>query len=201
MKPVPNWCFTDYTIFGSEENVRKAHDVVQEALHTVYVENADRGWLGNLLCYFGEYKEYEDLTDRLKYGCRGFVQDVGDIVADGNESSFSIAVEDAWGPHEYPIENLCRKFGLQYVYCAEEPGCDVFVNTDISGKYYPQQYVLDDFNEYYEYFDTEKELLNFVKEAFGRNFDSFEEVSHWAYNGFTDDFPEAEGLSVHKFES
>ena len=193
MKPMPNWCSTDYTIFGSEEKVRKAHDVVQEALQTVYVD-ADKGWLGNLLYYFGDYEEGTTY-------CRGFVQDVGDVVADGNESSFSIAVEDAWGPHEYPIENLCRKFGLQYVYCAEEPGCDVFVNTDISGKYYPQQYVLDDFNEYYEYFDTEKELLDFVRKTFGRSFESFEEVSHWAYDGFADDFPEAEGLSVHKFES
>ena len=197
---MPNWCYTDYTIFGQDENVRKAHDVVQEALNTVYVETSSEGWLGNLLYYFGEYKECETFIDQLKYGCRGFVQDIGDVVVGSDESSFSISVEDAWGPHEYPIANLCRKFDLDYVYYAVEAGNEVYINTDLEGKYYQQQFVLDDFNEYYEYFNTEKDLLDFVEKTFGRSFDSFEEVSDWADNGFFEDFPDADGLSVHQFE-
>lgn len=64
-----------------------------------------------------------------------------------SDEEFWISLEEAWYPHEAIYKLIASKFNLTYVFSAEEPGNGVYINTDITGKYFPYNYVLNNCND------------------------------------------------------
>lgn len=53
-------------------------------------------------------------------------------------------------------------------YREEEPGCGVYYTNDASGKYFPERYYLDSYDDDSEYFTTIEEAADYVSEIIGK---------------------------------
>ena len=80
--------------------------------------------------------------------------------------------ESAWVPHVEPFEHLLKtRYAnrIKMVYCSEECGMEVYVNTDVQGIFFPERFLVDCSykGEYYTlYLDTYKEVIEWVHEIF-----------------------------------
>jgi hypothetical protein len=54
-------------------------------------------------------------------------------------------METAWSPLPEVYEKFAEKYGLSFVYIAEECGCEIYVNTDVEGRFFTDRYILDYF--------------------------------------------------------
>jgi len=63
-----------------------------------------------------------------------------------NEDHVRIDMETAWGPLQEVWDLMADKYDLVYVYIAEEPGCEVYVNTDDEGRFFVDRYLLHCFD-------------------------------------------------------
>ena len=156
---MPNWCYTDIVFYSpckSEIENFKTN-----------IENA----LANPVCKDGEAKNWQGHIPRAFNlnieGERGFVEYVGDIeetsYLGSNLYNFTIRQEDAWAPHTDMYDTYIQALGLDIdcVYLAEEPGCEVYVNTDEAGIFFPYRYIVDNSYET-EYFETIHDALDYI---------------------------------------
>ena len=175
---MPNWCSTSYCIHGPKNAVEDARKFILKALADAPMKDASspNSWLGQIVIACGE--EYENVS------CRGWIQDITEIEEQDidNEviSYFYIYSEDAWGPNPEVFELMLKKkfsgCGLKLCFLAEEPGCCVYVNTDNSGRFLSDKWVLDDFNSFHEYFEADEDLIDFLNREFKAGCDSLDEV-------------------------
>ena len=56
------------------------------------------------------------------------------------KNSLHLEVYAAWRPLYYCYQAIAEHFGLEFVMQSEEPGCSIFINTDIFGEYLPTRY-------------------------------------------------------------
>lgn len=108
-------------------------------------------WWGSLLCADGVDKD--EICDRGSIYSIKF-----------NEDHILIEGENAWGPQTDALDGLMRRYPeLAYEVFAEEPGCEIYINTDESGEFftirYNIDYDLDEFGCEGEWFDTERQLV------------------------------------------
>ena len=93
-----------------------------------------------------------------------------------------INMETAWGALPEVWDSMASRYGLEYVYISEECGNEVYVNTDMSGRFFQTRYILD-------YFDVDDLNLDSETEAkYGvqlreigsetKYYDSFDEVTN-----------------------
>lgn len=54
-----------------------------------------------------------------------------------------IDMETAWVPLQEVWDLMAEKYGLFYVYIAEEPSCEIYVNTDIEGRFFATRYAVN----------------------------------------------------------
>ena len=144
---MPNWCSTTYAFYNAsisddEDFTRFKNEMsafLKESLNTK--SDTDR-WLGTLAKHFG----FD--TETFPYGLRGWItyyENCGD--------HFKIWVEDAWCYHNGVFELILEKYfpDVAYVLCAEEPGCEVYVNTDIDHDYLVDKYCVSIINKEEDY--------------------------------------------------
>lgn len=124
-----------------------------------------------------------------------------------------LEMESAWGPCVDFMTALLTTIlpgggDCDYVYIAEEPGCDVFINTDLEGRFFSERVCVDahipDDGEFREYYgDSElRDLISDIKKWSGVTIKSFEDllnpdVIQAIDNGFRDTY----GLSRDSEES
>jgi hypothetical protein len=81
--------------------------------------------------------------------------------------------ETAWTPHMDVFKKILgERYGdaIRMVYQSEEPGSGIYINTDSTGKYFPERYMIDcchDGMYYKEYFDTCEEAVEWAEGEFG----------------------------------
>ena len=98
-------------------------------------------WLGNILLGF--------LGSAESYKCRGTISGIG---VDEAYSLVTFSTQTAWAPMtdmwdaiiESCFSDECGRPQLSYVYVAEEPNMDIFINTDINHEIFKEMYLLDD---------------------------------------------------------
>jgi hypothetical protein len=127
---MPNWCATTVVFYGEQANLEQLWADWNEALKDNSVKS-DIGWLGKLLVYKGE--EYKNIY------CRGFLADVPHL----EQGRLTVYSNDAWAPMFNFYNWVAECYQVEYVLIAEEPGCQVYINTDVEGKYFPERYFLD----------------------------------------------------------
>ncbi|KNZ70304.1 hypothetical protein Tfer_0864 [Thermincola ferriacetica] len=131
---MPNWCDTEVIFSGAEENLRQFYNDFQEALKII--KDGDPGWIGRLFIYKGIEPEQENIW------CRGFVQALS-FEGSGDNCYVVLVSDDAWAPMWGAYDRFAEMYDLSYVLKAEEPGLEVYINTDSEGRFFPDKYVFE----------------------------------------------------------
>lgn len=181
---MPNWCITDFKVFGERGQLTKFYmDMCRasgrlcgltekEREYTTKegtISHVSEDWFGNMLLAAG-YSMKE--IDEGGFPCRGLIYAVE--LEDDGETVY-IGAECAWNPYYDTMEVLLNEKykGLSFVMRAEEPGCEIFINTDRTFTKFKDRWRLywsladDDGEERYieteEEMKSELELINRVK--------------------------------------
>ena len=112
----------------------------------------------------------------IEWSC---IQDISDIEAHGTYRGFKVYQDDKWSPNlkfwdliierEYTTDDGERM--IDYVYEAEEPGCEIYINTDVDGEFFCDLYKVDAYlpkdlfceEIMTEYFSSTEDLLDALK--------------------------------------
>ena len=187
-----NWASTSYRIKGSESDLKKVYDVINNFVtgkSKPVLEDASKEWEGNIVKALGASDE------QLKESyLRGFIEEYeldGDVIR--------INAEEAWGATDFRhiLGNLMPELTIYYI--VEEAGCDVFATNDIDGKYFPEQYLVDAYvkdADYYEYFETKGQMKDFVSSLIGKEDFTDEDIEAWNEEHEDDD----SYIYVHEFQ-
>lgn len=187
-----NWASTSYRIKGSESDLKKVYDVIDNFVtgkSKPVLEDASKEWEGNIVKALGASDE------QLKESyLRGFIEEYeldGDVIR--------INAEEAWGATDFRhiLGNLMPELTIYYI--VEEAGCDVFATNDIDGKYFPEQYLVDAYvkdADYYEYFETKGQMKDFVSSLIGKEDFTDEDIEAWNEEHEDDD----SYIYVHEFQ-
>ena len=170
-----NWADTSYRIEGSESDLRKVYNVIDNFVtgkSKPVLENASKEWEGNIVKALGASDE-----QLKKSYLRGFIEEY-----ELDEDVIRINAEEVWGATDFRhiLGNLMSELTIYYI--VEEAGCDVFATNDIDGKYFPEQYLVDAYvkdAEYYEYFETEKQMKDFVSTLIDKEDFTDEDIKAW----------------------
>ena len=125
-----------------------------------------------------------------------FVEVPDDVAKDDISYYFIIQTETAWNTHVEVFSKIIQeRFDNQIsmVHCSEEPGCEIYINTDTEGRFFSDQYHLDFCinGEYVmEYYSTFKEVVEVLKEKIAgmkfSNYDSVDEINDRVQNWLID---------------
>lgn len=138
-------------------------------------------WLGFIVHELGENWE--------EYNCKGVWYDL--VRRDDN--SLALTTESAWSICDDILNLITDKWpSLNYLYYADEPGCEFYETNDSEGKYFPARYYLHGFIpakdendavtllEVDEYFNTEQEVLAFVGDTLHHPVESLDDIAAWS---------------------
>lgn len=178
-----NYCYNDITICAKEENL-----VDLEFLHTnlAYLFEKNERYCNDI---FTELLESFD-KQPIQFDGRDNVNWYMDTI-ECNENgtyNFTISIESAWSPIISKIENIIYELYENKLWCvgtAEEPGFDIYINTDETGEFYETRYRLVFYydNTYHDwYLDSLPELILRINKIYSENnYDEAIEYSADAY--------------------
>ena len=164
-----NYCYNDITICAKEENL-----IDLQFLHTnlTYLLESDRNCNDVFNTLLKSYEKEEvpfDGRDSVEWF-------MDEIDCNGNDTyNFTISIESAWSPIISKIEDIIYKLYDGKLWCvgtAEEPGFDIYINTDDTGEFYETRYrlVLYTDNNYHDwYLDDIPDLINHVNKIYDEN--------------------------------
>lgn len=173
---MPNWCDTTFAFIGSEADLDNFEERVNEYTAQNFRENGfGTSWLGNVVHGFGH--------DETATYCRGWIEDIQRM----SPTHLQICTQTAWSELTEMWDTICHDNyddRISYVYRAEEPGNGYFANTDSSGEYFPEKYLVDAYledyegldAEWYEYYETLEGMLNGASQALKRKVNSLKEL-------------------------
>ena len=208
-----NICSQNIVYYGDEAGVLRLYLWLRE------MESGKKTWIGELLDAAG-IKDWEDVN------ARGRVQDV-ELLEATKESPMGVrvGVESKWTPSNDALDLVAEAVCgvgdgvMKEVMVAEEPGCEIYVNTDTEGLFFKEMAVVEtnDDTEYFYMGDEDGDFLEYVERKTGircRNWDEFwsrydDDTGNEFYrgylkvNGYHGD-PEDEldaWFSVHRYDS
>lgn len=164
-----NYCYNDITICAKEENLTDL-----EFLHTnlYYLLESDRN-CNKVFNTLLESYEKEEVPFDGRDSVEWFMDEID---CNGNDTyNFTISIESAWSPVISKIEDIVYKLYDDKLWCvgtAEEPGFDIYINTDETGEFYETRYrlVLYKDNNYHDwYLDDIPDLINHVNKIYDEN--------------------------------
>ena len=187
-----NWASTSYRIEGSESDLKKVYDVIDNFVSgksKPVLEDASTEWEGNIVKVLGA-------SDEQLKECylRGFIEEY-----ELDEKALRINAEEAWGATDF--RHVLGKLmpDLTIYYIVEEAGYEVFATNDTDGKYYPERYLVDAYvkdADYYEFFETEKQMKSFVSSLLEKKDFTEEDIEAWNEEHEDDD----SYINVHEFK-
>lgn len=177
---MPNWCCTSYYVttkgLPKSEQIRLYPTLLKFAIDVGIATSTDsgtdfgRGWLGQVYIQAG-YKWIGDDKrewDKDWIDCRGSVDDHV-IEYDGDKiEGVMLYCQTAWGPKFESFEQMINEKypGLKTLCLADEPGCEIYFNSDVERIRFTEKYVVNtDEDSYYP--ETDEELLELVEELTG----------------------------------
>jgi len=120
------WCDTEVVFIG--KNTKKLYDDWQKA--DKKINEGDQHWLGRLFLYKCVSKKYRPF-------CRSFIENIHIT----SKNTLLMSTLDAWKPMIDAYNKIADMYNLNFVVKAEEPGHEIYINTDITGKYFPERYI------------------------------------------------------------
>lgn len=155
---MPNWCYTQYKIKGSEDEVVALYKIIQDLEQreeTLLPNGFGKLWLGNLVHILG--------GDWNEIYCRGRILDYS-----LENGILCINTETAWGEMSETRHFLQTKYpSLQIFFQTEEPGMCIFQTNDKAGEVFPERWLLDWNDEktnlyIYEYFRDFPAIIEYL---------------------------------------
>jgi len=128
---MPNWCLNHLVFFTNGEGNKELSRLYKklEAIFETPSEHKndfEPSWLGKVAIAHG--------FDINKFPCRGWISQLDDYEPESNY--FMLQSETAWSPTDELWQSVVAQYeGVSFVYIAEEPGFEVFINTDRKGIY------------------------------------------------------------------
>lgn len=163
-----NYCYNDITICAKEENL-----VDLEFLHTnlSYLLESDRN-CNNVFNTLLESYEKEEVPFDGRDSVEWFMDEVD---CNNGTYNFTISIESACSPVISKIEDIVYKLYDGKLWCvgtAEEPGFDIYINTDETGEFYDTRYRLvlyydNTYNDWYLH--DIPDLINHVNKIYDEN--------------------------------
>ncbi len=150
---MPNWCDTTYKCVGDLKEVRSFYKIIEKNAKrkTPRVKNGFGVlWLGCIIDALG--------YDWEQYRCRGEILDY-----DLSENLLTIYQNTAWCEQEGFREVIEKKFpSIKVYYKEEECGCEVYHTNDTAGRFFPERFFLDNYDEplYYETIEEAAESIS-----------------------------------------
>lgn len=189
---MPNWCYTNYKFVGEADEIADLHKKLNEleAMPKPLVENSfGKLFLGCVVNHFG--------GDWEKIYCRGEIE----YMELCGENMLQLTTSTAWGDMPEVWDCVCENYtSIQYYYLAEEPGCMYYVNSDESGEYFPEKYLIDDCANGTEYAENDDDLFVIMAERMEvDSIKNFEELNIYL-ELFNEDNPD-DGIYYHQFET
>ncbi|MCL2698158.1 MAG: hypothetical protein FWE74_08770 [Oscillospiraceae bacterium] len=132
---MPNWCNNSIAFYqedGGNDLLEAFYTDIERYQNFTNVNGSLSNWCGHYLI--------SNKIDTDEVYCRGFFTNC-ELYSD----HVRIDMETAWGSLPEIYEKFAEKYGLSFVYIAEESGCEIYVNTDIEGRFFTDRYILDYF--------------------------------------------------------
>lgn len=166
---MPNWCNTDYTLFGNKGNVKRLYN---ELKNTVDIDRTKESrpftFLGN--SYWLGYIQRTLLSEiEEELPARGEISYIDEDIDDhGNDmASLKLSTETAWVACSELMDKIAEKYDLQLFYYSEESGCGIFETNDTEGQFYSFRYMVDSEKEGIEYYDTFEQVADAIESMTG----------------------------------
>lgn len=148
---MPNWCNTAYKFVGEANEIADLHKKLKELedMPEPIVENGfGKLFLGCVVNHFG--------GDWNKIYCRGEI----DYMELCGENMLQLSTTTAWGDMPKVWDFVCQKYSsITYYYLAEEGGMCYYKNSDLTGEYFPEKYLIDDCVNGQEYANDDEGLF------------------------------------------
>lgn len=121
------------------------------------------------------------------------------------EDAILLSTDTTWLPLTDAYNKIADTYGIKFVMQSIEPGCNVYINTDTDGIYFPDKYIINMTDEgiitpsgirigekleYGQLFTSEKGILSCFKEL-GYDADTLEDLQAILENT---------GVYIHKFK-
>ena len=203
---MPNWCDTVVAIYGNSENVLSMYDTIKTLCNNESrVENGfGNSWEGNVLDAYG--------IDWHAIHCRGEITDYRIEYEDGdkNKPYLLLCQMDAWSPNVDYLDKVIKKAGydLDLMFIAEEPGSEIYITTDSSGRFLKDKYTIDCYagkdmpelglkreESICEYFTSEKDVVDYMAKR-GCKYTSWNQIRE----AFLNNMEDFDWLTVEEFE-
>ena len=169
-----NWAYTSYRIVGKKEEVTDLYNKIQQLQNmNEPLEPNSWGslWLGCLVTILGG--NWNEIY------CRGHIIDFS-----LEEGILSIETETAWGEMDevrHFIEKVYPAFKIYYY--EEECGCEIYQTNDRHGHFFPERFILDDFEgDGPEYYNDTDSLLKAASEIFGKKLKTMADLNEIVEN-------------------
>jgi hypothetical protein len=166
---MPNWCSNSIAFYQEDGG-----NALLEAFYTdieKYQNFEDEA--GRTSDWVGHWLESNRINPDDLY-TRGFFS-----YCELNSDHVRVDMETAWGPLPEVWDKMAEKYGLSYVYTAEECGMAIYVNTDVDGRFFTDRYLLD----YFEVKNLELDAETLAK--YGERLKELSEETAY-YDDFTD---------------
>ncbi|MBN2951617.1 MAG: hypothetical protein JTJ21_13790 [Holdemanella sp.] len=164
-----NYCYNDITICAKEENLTDLEFLHSNLWYLLEYDCNCHSVFNKLLESYEKEEVPFDGRDRVEW----FMDEIN---CNGNDTyNFIISIESAWYPIISKIEDIVYKLYDGKLWCvgtAEEPGFDIYINTDETGEFYETRYrlVLYKDNNYHDwYLDDIPDLINHVNKIYDEN--------------------------------
>lgn len=187
---MPNWCYTNYKLVGEAAEIADLHKKLTE-LETMAEPLVENGFgnlfLGCVVNHFG--------GDWNKIYCRGEIE----YMERCSDNLLHITTSTAWGDMPEVWDFVCEQYpGITYYFLAEEGGMCYYVNSDTTGEYFPEKYLIDDFANGSDYAESDEELFAIIAERIEVDrIENFEELNIYL-ELFNEDHPD-DGIYYHEF--
>lgn len=200
---MPNWCSNEMAVYGPRDELVKFAELIKKARETA---RETKHW--ELYDVFALAGFDDEGMDKLGWSRGYFDGDVPEIESKDGTDFIQVSFETAWSPMCEAWDALLRRRfpNLKQVTCAVESGCDVYVNTDVDGLFFPWTICVDAgyensvFGDFYpDSYNTREDALHRVNEWLGESFDSLEEAEEYV---LADKYGNGDNwFNVHEFHS
>lgn len=134
---MPNWCYVDGYFVGEKENLERFKKDFETAQKTI--KQGDDGWLGRLVIY------NKDDVESLAGNIRGFYSSIGKVQKDKKYNDYYLLFtsSDAWYLADAFYSYVEQKYDIDFIYMAEEPGCEIYETNDYERRFFKDRVILD----------------------------------------------------------
>ena len=182
-----NICLNYVTLFEQNDDqikLKRAYEKLLAAYEEAQNEFGDVNLLDLLEVLWVDSKKTNGLDGR------SWITYMDLQINDSEIEGIILDIESAWSPCEDALALLRKALGrtFKFVYVAEEPGCEVFVNTDIEHRFYTDIYNVEIYAESEEegiisevfhiqaYDHSDEECLNYIHSLSGLKYKSIEDL-------------------------